>query len=117
MSARASIDLRLALGVLLGPVIALLNQQAIYSGATWACGHNARGTLHVIPILCLIGVLIVAGNSYRIWRRSRREDSESARSLRTQFLSIVGVAVTLFSAVVIAAQWMSIFTFDACMRA
>jgi len=115
MSDRAFTDVRLALGVLLGPVIALLNQQAIYTGATWACGHNARGTLHIVPALCLIGVLIVAGDAYGIWRGSRRHDD--ALSTRTQFLSIVGVAVSLFSAVVIAAQWMGIFTFDACMRA
>jgi hypothetical protein len=115
MSARASSDLRLALGVVLGPIIALLNQQAIYTGATWACGHNARGTLHIIPGLCLIGVLLVAGDAYGIWRDNRGK--EGTWSSRTQFLSIVGVALSLFSAVVIAAQWMGIFTFDACMRA
>jgi hypothetical protein len=115
MSDRASTDVRLVLGVVLGPVVALLNQQAIYSGATWACGHGARGTLHVIPALCLLGVLIVAADAHRLWRQARQR--EGAWASRTQFLSVIGMAVSLFSAVVIAAQWMSLFTFDACMRA
>jgi hypothetical protein len=36
---------------------------------------------------------------------------------RVRFIALVGVAVSIFSSVVIIAQWASIFTFDPCMRA
>jgi hypothetical protein len=113
MSDRASSDFRLALGVVLGPIIALLNQQAIYSGATWACGHAARGTLHLIPALCLFSVAILALDSSSLWRRA----GERAFPRRTQFLALVAVSMSVFSAIVILAQWAGIFTFGACMKA
>ena len=60
--------LSLSLGVLLGPVVALVNQEAIYGVHTWACGRNLRGTLHIVPILCLIVVLGAAYAAHLNWR-------------------------------------------------
>jgi hypothetical protein len=115
MSVRASSDVRLSLGILLGPVIALLNQEAIYSGTMWACGFQARGTLHVIPALCLLAVLFVAFDAFSMRRGATGSDGRVAA--RTRFLALLGVALSVFSAVVILIQWFGIFTFDACMRA
>lgn len=114
MSVRAFSDVRLILSVVLGPVIALVNQQAIYSGATWACGYDARGTLHIIPILALVAVILLGLDAYSLWRSANRREGTIAT--RTTFLAVVGIALSTFSAVVIAAQWIAIFTLDACMK-
>ena len=60
--------LSLSLGLLLGPIVALANQAMIYSANMWACGHGARGTMHIIPLLCL-AVAIGAGiTARRDWK-------------------------------------------------
>jgi hypothetical protein len=108
-----------SLGVVLGPVMALINQQLIYAAATYACGRNLQHTVHVIPALCL-AVAIGAGiTAYRDWKAvgSGVEDEEATVASRTRFLSIIGAVISLFSSLVITAQWAAIFVFDPCMRA
>ena len=130
MSDRASSDggaftrwpglLRLSLGVLLGPVVALTNQQAIYAANMWACGHNAHAALHVIPFLALIVVLATAWQSRRIWRWTGTRADRAAATIvldRTRFLAILGLSISVFCAAVIIAQWAGIGAFDACARA
>lgn len=115
MSVRTSSEIRLALGIVGSPTIALLNQQAIYATNMWACGHGLHGVLHVIPAVCLLVTLGVAFDSYGIWRSANRQDG--AVTERVRFLAIVGVAISVFSSVVIVAQWAGIFAFGSCMRA
>ncbi|HXD47540.1 MAG TPA: hypothetical protein VN600_02120 [Gemmatimonadaceae bacterium] len=109
----------LALGVLVGPVVALANQQVIYASDSWACGHNAHAVLHVIPIVALAiiiaaGLMPVAG-----WRAAGRgvEDERGGVDSRTRFLALMGIGISTISALVVVAQWASIFTFGSCMRA
>lgn len=111
--------LRLALDVVAAPLVALINQAAIYAGDTWACGHDARGTLHIAPVLCLAVALAAAVDSYAIWRSVGRgvEDEHGAADTRTRFLAMLGVSIAALSAIVIVAQWISLFVFSACMRA
>ena len=111
--------LTLSLGVLLGPVVALINQQAIYAVNMWACGRGLSGTLHIVPALCLIVSLGVAWTSYRDWRASGSgvEDEEGTVLTRSRFLSMLGIGISLFSSIIIVAQWAAIFVFDPCMRA
>jgi hypothetical protein len=37
--------LSLSLGLLLGPIVALTNQELIYSANMWACGHDEEATV------------------------------------------------------------------------
>jgi hypothetical protein len=111
--------LRLSLGVLLGPVVALINQQLIYSVNMWACGRGMHQTMHIVPALCLIVALGAAWTAYSDWNTVGRgvEDEAATIATRTRFTSLLGIAISLFSAVVILAQWAAIFVFDPCMRA
>jgi hypothetical protein len=111
--------LSLVLGWLLSPVIALLNQQLIYAASMYACGRNLQHTQHVIPALCLIVTIGAAWQAYRDWNAAGRgvEDEEATIAARTQFLAMGGMAISVFSALVILAQWSTIFVFDPCMRA
>jgi hypothetical protein len=111
--------LSLSLGVLLGPVVALINQEAIYGVNMWACGRNLRGPMHIVPALCLIVVLGAAYASHLNWRMVGRgvEDERHDVATRTRFLALLGISVSLLSAILILAQWLAIFVFDPCMRA
>ena|SRR5512146_2769990 len=111
--------LSLSLGVLLGPVIALTNQELIYSANMWTCGHGYRATLHLIPLLCLIVTVGTAITAYRDWRATGTglEEEEATIASRTRFLAIVGMGISVFSSLVVIAQWAAIGVFAPCMRA
>jgi hypothetical protein len=116
MSARESSE---AFAVVLGPVVALLNQQLIYMANMWTCGRNMQHAAHLIPALCLAVTIGASINSYRRWRAvgGGVEDEHAAEETRVRFLSVTGLALGVFSSLVIVAQWAAIFAFDPCMRA
>jgi hypothetical protein len=109
----------LTLGLVLGPIVALINQQAIYSEDAWACGHDARGILHIIPLVCLIAVFAVALSAYNDWRRAGRgvEDEHGGVAARTRFVSMAGLAISALSMAIIIAQWFAVIMFGPCLRA
>ena len=111
--------LSLSVGVLLGPTIALVNQEAIYSGNMWSCGHGISATMHIAPALCLAIVIGTAVLAYRDWKAvgGGVEDEEATVETRTRFLSLLGITISVFSSLVIMAQWATILVFDPCMRA
>lgn len=111
--------LRLSLGVLLGPVIALTNQELIYAADAWTCGHGYRATMHLIPLLCLIVTIATAVTAFRDWRAAGGGVEEEAATIasRTRFLAIMGVGISVFCSLVVIAQWAAIVVFDPCMRA
>ena len=111
--------LRLSLGLLLGPVVALVNQQLIYTVNMWACGYRAHATMHIVPALCLVVTIGAGVTAYRDWKAvgGGVEDEEGTVATRTRFISILGVVISVFSSLVIIAQWAAIFVFDPCMRA
>ena len=111
--------LSLSLGVLLGPTIALVVQSIIYAANMWACGRNLRGTLHIIPFLGLIVVIGAAVGSYVNWRAVGKgvEDEHQPIASRVRFLAWMGMLISIFSALVIIAQWGAIFVFQPCQRA
>lgn len=96
-------------------MIALINQQTIYAANMWACGHGLHGLLHVIPAVCVLVTLALALDSFAIWRSANH--NEGTVTERVRFVALVGVAISIFSSVVIIAQWAGIFTFSSCMRA
>jgi hypothetical protein len=110
--------LSLTLGIVLGPIVALANQQATYAVDSWACGHDNRATLHIAPALCLIVVCAVGLSAYRNWRAVSlsREDEHSDVGARTRFLSMLGLALSVFSGFVVLAQWTAVLVFDPCVR-
>ncbi len=109
----------LTLGLVLGPATALVNQQGIYAVDMWACGHNMRATIHVVPILCLIVTIGAGISAYRNWRAigsGVEEEHGPAPSSRTRFMATAGMAISAFSSLVILAQWAAVFVFAPCMR-
>ena len=130
MSARESSDsvarfarwpglLSLSVGVLAGPVLALVNQESIYAVNMWSCGHGMQAPMHIAPAICLALSIAVAIMAYRDWTAVGRgvEDEHGTIETRTRFLSLLGITISVFSALVIVAQWLAIAVFDPCMRA
>ncbi|HSQ32287.1 MAG TPA: hypothetical protein VLN49_20670 [Gemmatimonadaceae bacterium] len=111
--------LSLSLGVLLGPVIALVNQELIYAANMWTCGHGYRATMHLIPLLCLVVTIGTGITAFRDWRASGGgvEEEEATVASRTRFLAIAGIGISIFSSLVVIAQWAAILVFGPCMRA
>jgi len=110
--------LSLSLGVLLGPIAALVNQELIYVTNMWACGTGSQRAMHIVPLVCLV-VAVGAGLLARAdWARLGRgaEDEAATIDSRSRFLAPGGMAVSALSALLILAQWLAIFVFGPCMR-
>jgi hypothetical protein len=109
----------LALGLLLGPTVALVTQSLIYAANSWTCGRDIGSVLHIIPALALVVTIGAAVGGYLNWRAVGKgvEDEHGGIAARTRFLALLGIALSVFSAALILAMWASIFTFAPCMRA
>jgi hypothetical protein len=104
--------------VVWGPVVALINQGAIYIVTMWACGHDARASIHVVPLVCLV----VAATGTLVSLRFLRQRTEigigesDAGHSSSGLLALAGVVIGAFSIAVIVAQWGAIHVFDPCMK-
>jgi hypothetical protein len=109
----------LTLGVVLGPLVTLLNQGVVYAVASSACGRNPRTVLHIVSAVCLLVVAIAGTGAYRNWRAEGRstEDEQDGVTSRVRFLALLGMTISGISALLILAQWLAIFTFGPCQRA
>jgi len=111
--------LSLTVGLLLGPVAALINQELMYAVNTWACGHQMPTVVHIVPALCLI---VAGGAGLMAWRDWRAvgggvEDEQATVDTRSRFVALLGMSTSAFSSVVILAMWAAAFVFGPCMRA
>jgi hypothetical protein len=111
--------LSLTLAWLLAPVVALVNQQTIYSVELWACGHNEAALTHIVPALCLVVAAGCGITAYRDWKHvGGGVDVElGGAATRTRFVALGGIFVSAMAALVILCQWLAVFYFDPCVRA
>ncbi|HKO14784.1 MAG TPA: hypothetical protein VJU87_01040 [Gemmatimonadaceae bacterium] len=112
--------LSLSLGVLLGPVMVLVNQEAIYAANMnqGSCPADTPLAMHLIPLVCLVVTLGAGGLAYREWDRVGRgiEDSQATVHGRSRFLGLLGMWISALSALLILTQWLAIFVFNPCLR-
>jgi len=111
--------LTLTLGVVVGPIAALANEELIYVANMWACGTGGHLAMHVVPLICLVVTLGAGFLAWSDWVRVGRgvEDEAATIDSRSRFLALAGMAISALSALVIVCQWLAIFVFGACMRA
>ena len=111
--------LTLTLGIVVGPIAVLVNEELIYVTNMWACGTGKQLAMHVVPIVCLMVTLGAGVLAWRDWDRVGRgvEDEAATVDSRSRFLALGGMAISALSALLILAQWLAIFVFGACMRA
>ena len=94
-------------GIAGGPVAMLGNLQAEYVLVSWACYGGAAFVLHVVPALFLAISVAAAVVARREWRRAGVSPAPPAALSRARFLGALGVAMSLFFAVIIAAMWLA----------
>lgn len=110
--------LSLSLGLLLGPVAALVNEGMVYATNMWQCGAGTPLSMHIVALICL-AIAIGAGFLARAdWARVGRGTENEAATIdsRTRFIALTGMAASALSALLIAMQWLAVFVFGACMR-
>lgn len=110
---------RLTLGVVVGPIAALANEELIYVTNMWACGTRMQPAMHIVPIICLLVTFAALAMSWADWVAVGRglEEEEATVDARSRFLALAGMGIGSLSALIILAQWLAIFVFGACMRA
>src|SRR4051812_15974565 len=86
--------LRLTLGVTLGPVAVLVNEELIYVTNMWACGTGGQLAMHIVPLVCLLVALGAGFMSWGDWASVGRgvEDEAATVPSRSRFLALCGLA-------------------------
>jgi len=109
--------LLLWVGVLMSPIVWLIQFQLRYSLVEWVCGQQNRLVLHIISLLFLA---IIAGGGILSWRTWVAEgkafptDETSGPHERNLFLSLLGVLMSSMFALVTIAQAIAEFMVDPC---
>jgi hypothetical protein len=101
-------------GVLLGPAAWALHLQVSYTLATFACEDVWRLTLHATFLVTLALALTGAYIGRANWRASRQAQPEGLRLDRSRFMAVAGIALSLFFAIVIVAQWIPTLFIEPC---
>jgi hypothetical protein len=104
-------------GVLGAPAIWGAQQEAMYALTQWVCLSGNYAVLVVITIACLIGAAVCGFVSWRTWRRSGGEspdDTDGGAIARSRFLGALGVITSVMFFLLILAQGIPTFFFDAC---
>jgi len=107
--------LRLWIGVLTGPLVALLEQEVQYLLVPGACAGGRELPLHVTA---LIALLLIAGAGLGAAREFRRAgqvaDESGGPRARSRFMAAVGVLTSIVFALVIAAHWLAVVILGVC---
>lgn len=105
-------------GVLVGPIAALTQLETNYALVLWACYAKKYWPLHLVSLLALVLTIIAGVFAYLHWSPMREQAREDAGGVvpRSAFMAAVGVLISGLMVLVIIAQWLAIFTYDACQR-
>jgi hypothetical protein len=110
--------IELWLGLLLGPIAALLQLQTNYALVSTACTSGKAWPLHLVSLTGVLIALCAALVSYRCWvRLGASWDEEPAGTVgRARFMSAVGILISLLMLLVNIAQWIPVFIYGPCQR-
>lgn len=105
------------LGVLGAPIVWGIQLQANYSLVPWVCKHDAYWLLHVITLVCLLMVAAGGFVSWRDWKAAGEgspEETDGGPLARTRFQGALGIVTSVLFGIVIFAQGLASFFFNAC---
>ncbi len=108
--------MRLAVGFLAGLLAVLWDQAVAFISTPWSCSVDARWGLHLEHAVFLAIALAVAFLSWQDWVAVGRglRDDEATVAGRTRFLALVGMAASVYSAIVIIAMWIAVLFIGPC---
>src|SRR4051812_12735389 len=94
-------------GILAGPILWILNQQANYLLVYWARPTGSLFALQLVTLACAAGSAGSAAACWAQWRAARRETAAGAESAdawkRVAFMAGLGALTSLFFVVAIIA--------------
>ena len=107
--------LRLWIGVLTGPLVALLEQEVQYLLVPGACAGGRELPLHVtalIAFLLIVGAGLLAAREFR--RAGQVADENGGPRARSRFMAAVGMLTSIVFGLVVAAHWLAVVILGVC---
>lgn len=103
-------------GVLVGPVVWLLQFQANYTLVTVTCNHGGKWALHAVSVVALLLTAGAGALARSNWREAGESTENEAWGVlpRSRFMSVLGMLVSAMFFVVIFAQWIASWVFGPC---
>src|SRR6059058_47189 len=104
-------------GVLLAPIVWLVQFQIRYSLVEWVCAHHSRLVLYLVSAVFF---LLIAGSGVLSWQNWVREgggtpsDEGSVPRERNRFLALLGLATSSLFMLVLLAQTIAAIMVDPC---
>ena len=104
-------------GVLVGPVVWLVQFQTNYTLVTLTCNHDHLWALHAVSVLAL---LLTAGAGFLAWGNWQDVGGDAGQNEgagvrpRSRFMSALGLLVSGMFFLVILAQWIASWVFGPC---
>ena len=103
-------------GVLLPPLVFLLNLEVAYALVPKACSGRNTLVLHLVHLVCF-GLVVLAGlTAWRCWRATGAEwPGEGGGPLaRSRFMAGIGGLMSVFVAMALVADWIPSIMLDPC---
>ena len=106
------------IGVLTGPLAALLQLQINYALVPRVCWSGREWLLHLVSFLALAATAAAGLNSWRDWRKAGAawDDDGGGALPRSRFMAAVGIMTSALLSLVIVAQWIAVFVYSTCER-
>jgi hypothetical protein len=104
------------LGLILAPLLFLMNMQVNFTLVPWVCGSRQQWIIHLAHAVTLSLILLCAVPAYRVWSAAGREvraEGPDAGS-RNRFLSVLSLTMSGYIATVLLAHWIPNFLLEAC---
>jgi hypothetical protein len=100
------------------PLLFLILQSLNYAIEPWACENQLRYPLHLTAAATLAIVLVCAALAWSEWVSAgvAPPDDRAGVESRTRFLAMLGLMLSVFSAVAVIALWLTQFIVPLCVR-
>lgn len=110
--------LMLAAGIVIAPLVALINEEVAYVVVPWACHRGAPLLIRIVPAISLVVVVVLGLVSLRDWRRAGRGTHTDDATLadRTRFIALAGIGLSGLSALMILWSWIATWMLSPCAR-
>ena len=104
------------IGVLVPPIVFLIDLEVAYALVPTACSARNRLPVHLVHLACLLVVLFSWVIARRCWKATGAiwPAEEGGPLGRSRFMAGVGVLMSALFALVILAMWIPSFILDPC---